>query len=232
MNVIDGRTLASCFDVVSKVGRELEIMAGRLESLLKDGIGNDPAFPFVISTDHGHSEWPSRDTEDGWVYTDIAFNLPLKLRGSRRHRADRYIGFQVSMNGDGIAIPGNDEPLLHMFSWGGETPIDFHEENYIGFPFEDVEGSGEDPYEVQANRIMTWSLPGQASRIYSWNYSLRLLTLADESALKRYCVCPALKLLQGTSILDALPDSFLEQGMLVQLPDKAILSGRVQPDAD
>ena len=117
MSAIDGKTLASCFKVVSKAGQELEVMSERLADLLRDAIEGDRALPVTLSQGGSYEEWPSRDSDDGWVSTDIAFNLPLQLRGSGRRPVDRYVGFQISMMGDGTAIPGNDEPLLHMFSW-------------------------------------------------------------------------------------------------------------------
>jgi hypothetical protein len=227
VNAIDGGTLSSCFAIVSKAGQELNVMMERLENLLKDGIERNKSFPYAICTTHAHSDWPSRDSEDEWVCTDAAFNLPLKLKGSRRRSPDRYVGFQISLLGKGIAIPGNREPLLHVYSWAGDAPIDFEDDNYIGFPFEDVEDGDDGRYQVKAERLMAWPMAGDPTSARSWNYSLRLLALRTEEDLHSYCVAPALKLLGKSAIDEALPDAFLNSGALVRLPDKLILSGEI-----
>lgn len=215
MSAIDGKTLASCFDVASKAGQELEAMSDRLAELLKNAINSDRSQPFVSAHDGGYEEWPERSGGQGWVCTDSAFNLPLKPSGRGRRSVDRYVGFQISMTGDGIDIPGNSEPLLHLFCW--DEPIDFDGNWYLGFHVDPE--SDDTQFEIRDERLMLWYPDEQESPGF-WNYSLRLLGLRDEDALRKYCVEPVLKLLKGQAVTEALPNAFLESEVLVKLPNK------------
>ena len=151
-----------------------------------------------------------------WVYTDFVWSLPLKSVGRGKTKTKRYLGYQISMFGDGIAIPGNLEPLLHVFCWGDAVNFD-NGEGYAGFPFED-------PLEVVDGRLCVWDIPEVTDwSKHSWMYSLRLTALNSPDDLKKYVVEPVLALLKGIDPVTALPDDWLG-GVLVRYPAKEQLS--------
>jgi len=197
--VVDGAALASCFKVVSSCGSEIEAMSDSLINLLAEAISeknNNRPLPCAISDKHFSSY--SMD-DSSWVCTDIAYNLPLKNVGKRKTLA--YLGFQISMAGAGIAAPGNNEPLVHVFLW--KVPVDFNE-FFMGFPLEK-----DDKIRVLDNLLIEWT-PEEEIEKWSdreWLFSLRLTSLNSSEDLKRCIVDPALALLRGETVLSALPSS-------------------------
>jgi len=196
---IDGKTLAQCFEMVAKSGSELEGLITALKNLLVEKLekkGNE--WPFVQAGDFQYSD---RLDDSGWVYTDVSYSLPLKSRGKGKKLAECYLGFQISMYGDGIAVPGQDaEPLLHVFCWG--DPVNIADENYMGFPL-----CKDETLNILEGRLLTWgAMNSQQWNSCSWTYSLKLLGLNNADDLKRYVIDPAFALLAGEEVGKSLPD--------------------------
>ncbi len=214
MSEISGSTVSSAFSFAGKFGEEIDAMSSRLSELLREAIDKDRPGGLVSAPDtSGYDDWPSRDGTGGWISTDSAFNLPLKPKGKGRHSVDSYTGFQVSISGDGARIPGTEEePLIHMFCWDGSLNFDDY---YLGFPLGDPD---EYPFVVEDGKAVIWTY--KEERPQTRNYSLRLLKLANEADLQKYCVAPTLALLNGKSVADALPDEFLRDRILVKLPER------------
>ena len=115
--------------------------------------------------------------------------------------------------GDGIAIPGNSEPLLHLYSW--VNACDFNEADYIGFP---LEVDKDEPFKIINDRLLVWdSLELSEWNKCQWAYSLRLMSLNSPEDLKKHVIKPMLALLGGADVLSALPDSL---PALVKYPEK------------
>ena len=199
MMTIDGKTLAQCFEMVAKSGSELEGLITALKNLLVEKLekkGHE--WPFVLAGDFQSSD--CHDDSD-WVYTDVSYSLPLKSRGQGKKLAERYLGFQISMLGDGIAVPGQDsEPLLHVFCW--EHAVDFDDGYYLGFPLE-----RDDTFDVLEGRLLTWgTMDSRQWNSCAWAYSLKLLVLNNSDDLKKYVIDPAFALLTGLDVAKALPE--------------------------
>jgi hypothetical protein len=184
---IQGRILSECFTLVSNCGSELEKLRKELEIKLVDKIEAEKQdLPYSIS---GSTRWSNQMDESGWVYTDTACCIPLKLAGKGRRRTEKYLGFQISMAGpgigDGIENPvfQNPEPLLHVIFWN--DAIDFPS-IYMGFP---LETDDENDFQVKG-RLIRWS-GGEG-----WNYSLRLTKLNSSEDLEKYVINPAIELLK------------------------------------
>lgn len=215
MSGINGKTLASCFEMVSRCGTELEGLRDTLSNMLEAALANasSVAMPCVISDD---GIWDERMDDSGWVYTDIGFSLPLKKKGKGNKSTERYLGFQISMVGDGIAIPENSEPLLHVFFWS--VPCSFEDDEYVGFPYSE----GQDyPFEVMGNRLLMWEdKDSDGWTRHEWTYSLRLMDLNSADDLRKQVVEPALALIKGATPAEALHDGV--RG-LVRYPAKDLL---------
>lgn len=197
---IDGKTLAQCFEMVAKSGSELEGLITSLKNMLVEKFEkNGNEWPFALAGDFQYSD---RLDESGWVYTDVSYSLPLKSRGKRK--AECYLGFQISMHGEGIAVPGQDaEPLLHVFCW--DDPVNIAAENYMGFPL-----YKDETLNIREGRLLTWGAKdSQHWNSCSWTYSLKLLALNNADALEKYAVDPAFALLTGEDVVKALPDDLV-----------------------
>jgi hypothetical protein len=202
MTIVDGKTISDCFALIARCGTELEGLKDALGNLLSEQLKTKNASPFVLAGNLQIDDRFAAGNNSAWVYTDSACSFPLKSKGKRR--TEGYLGFQISMAGDGIAILGNAEPLLHIFF--REVPVDFDDGDYIGFPL-DVEES----HKITNDRLLNWS-EGQ------WTYSLRLMSINSIEDLNKYVVEPALALLSGENVIDALPDEWLGK-TLIRYPD-------------
>lgn len=213
MMTIDGKTLAQCFEMVAKSGSELDGLITALKNMLVEKLektGN--VWPFVLAGDFQYSD---RLDDSGWVYTDVTYSLPLKSKGKGKKLAESYLGFQISMHGDGIAVPGQDpEPLLHVFSWG--DPMNIADENYMGFPL-----CKDETLNVIEGRLLTWgTMDSQQWNSCSWTYSLKLFELNNADDLQKYIIDPAFALLTGEDVIKALPDG---SAPFVRYPSKGEL---------
>ena len=175
-----------------------------------------PTLPCVVV---GEAIRDDRTADSGWVVTDQASSLPLKSKGKGNKGVEGYLGFQISMTGDGIAIPGNKEPLLHVFYW--EDPCDFKDEYYAFFPYLHDD---ETPFEILHSRLMFWGdLANTAWNERGWTFSLRLTTLNSPEDLRKFVIAPAMALLRCEDVRKALPDSWLDE-TLVCYPTVASLA--------
>jgi len=217
MTTVDGKTLAHCFSFVTACGKELNGLHDMLANMLVERITERrESLPFVLA---GKAIIDSRMDDSEWICTDIAFSLPLKAAGRGKKSAEQYVGYQISMAGDGIAIPGSEEPLLHVFCWG--SPCDFTSGYYAGFPHVNDD---EDPYEIVCDRLMLWgSRKSSEWNKRSWCYSLRLVALNSQDDLQAYVVDPVVALLMGSEVIAALPDDWLGAA-LVRYPTINVLA--------
>ena len=133
--VVDGAALASCFKVVSSCGSEIDTMSDSVLNLFTNAFSeeDDKLKPRPCALNGKHFSSYCMD-DFGWVCTDIAYSLPLKNKAKKYTKTLAYLGFQISMTGTGIAAPGNNEPLVHVFLW--KEPVDFVNDN-MGFPLEE-----------------------------------------------------------------------------------------------
>ena len=78
MNNIHGSTIADCFDVVSRCGKEVNLLLDILASNLKNEFSlNQKNIPCSIS----ESEKPvisKLEDDSGWVWVSSSISLPLK----------------------------------------------------------------------------------------------------------------------------------------------------------
>jgi hypothetical protein len=217
MTTVNGNTLAGCFSLVAACGKEINGLHDMLANMLVERFTErKESLPCVLA---GKAINDARMDDSEWVCTDTAFSLPLKAAGRGKKCAEQYVGYQISMSGDGIAIPGNAEPLLHVFCWG--SPCDFTSEYYAGFPHVNDD---EDPCEIVCDRLMLWGSRNSTEwNKRSWCYSLRLVALNSQDDLKTYVVDPALALLMGGEVVKALPDSWLGAA-LICYPTREVLA--------
>ena len=204
----DGAVLAKIFETAARFGTEINALTDMLCDLFSKEIPNTkPSLKCCIAGDP-KVKW--RPDDSSWVCTDVAFNIPLiantkrktePANTKRKAEPDMYIGFQISLARDGIAIPGNEKPLLHVFFWDVAADFDGY---YTSFPMgEDEPASG---LEVVENRILVWA--DEASNDWAarqWTFSLQLTSLNSKADLQKCIIAPSIALLSGKPILEALP---------------------------
>lgn len=201
MQVINGEGLSKAFRLVAECGKEINGLRDLLASMIMKALANASAdLPCLPVGDPG---WEPGMDETQTVYTDWLMTLPLKPKGRGKKVVDRYLAFQVSMMGSGCDLPGNQEPLLHVYCWG--TAPSFMTNNYMGFPFD---SNYEETVDVVGNRFILWGgVPlSPARNDQGWAYSLRLVGLNTPGDLDLHVIKPTIALLQGTDVAKALPE--------------------------
>jgi len=206
MNTIDGKTVSECFSLVSRFGKEIYALKDALENLLTEQITDCKTLPCVLA---GYAKNDDRLDENKWVYTDVVCSIPLKTKGKRK--VERYIGFQISMTGDGINLAGNKEPLLHVFCWA--CPVNF-EEFYIKYPIEEIEDDPENRFKIIDERLVLWGGQDEEWSEREWVYSLRLISINSMDDLKKYVVIPVLGLLKNENVREVLSDEWFDKALI------------------
>jgi hypothetical protein len=197
-NTLNGATLTKCFNLVSMAGKEINALYESLSNLLIAGIELSSC-PISIYKG-GAKDYYEMDNNE-WIQTDIAWNLPLTSRARINAKAERYLSFQISLVGEGMAAINNDEPLLHMSLW--DSPVDFENER-MGFPI-DIKNKP----VLRENALIDWGTGDRKDWTKQvWTFSLRLMSLNSREDLEKYVVNPAIALLRGEDIRKSLPLDF------------------------
>lgn len=188
-----GKSISESVSFISTVWAECDLLATLVKQELGSLFGGAP----VSKHFQAEGDWIERfKTDDhGWVYVASAHSLPLIIKPKRSVGA--YLMFQISLAGDGIALVGNDQPLLHVGFWN--EAVDF-EEFWMGFPLEE-----EPAAYLDEGALFRWPVPGKD--FTWWTYSLRLEEINNVQDVWKMIVEPVKALLLGESVSDALPQT-------------------------
>ncbi|MBS3904674.1 MAG: hypothetical protein KGZ39_05055 [Simkania sp.] len=213
MHHVDGKTVTQCFEVVSRVGSEIEALSLMLKDMLNNALKDNNSSPYVLA---GSDEYDEQYDESGWVCTDMACSFPLKSIGKGKKNIERYIGFQISLLGNHIKFQDSNEPLLHVFCWG--DACSFEENNYLGFP---LVIQDDESFNIINDRLLLWDSEDLSQWNKSaWTFSLRLIALNSPDDLMNHIIKPVFALLNGQDVILALHDNL---PALLKYPQKEIL---------
>ncbi len=198
MKITDGDTnLIRAFELVSQCWLEVTELAKTLDELFEEKLWKLPP-DFEMKYD-GNSVVEYRTDESDYLFTDLAKSFPLKKKfSSKSAPPDMYIGYQVSLLGDGI-FPDVKAPLIHVFFW--ECKADFNDFYFSFPPREDSSPS------LDSSRLFVWgeSEPSKWTE-RQWSFSIKLTDMNNRQNLLNSVVEPALSLLGRASAKVALPD--------------------------
>lgn len=187
-------TLADCFSVVSKSGTQIDA----LNSLLVEQTINSLAkHNNLVCLDEIDEEYINDDS--GWVCIGSIKSIPLKTKGKRKPQ--RFINFQISLAGDYIGYPKNNNPLVYISLW--ECRASFSNEVYMSLPLTSLNS-----FEVHGNKIVLWKTQEDESWLqHEWTFAVHLEKINSISDMNENVIQPLIKLVTGTCIDDALPDT-------------------------
>ena len=203
-----GNSLILCFEAISSYGKEIDALSETLGELLVKNLGTSSLPCKVIDK----LKYDNRMSDTGWVCTDVASSLPLMGKHRRKKKPELYLGFQISVAGDGVSFHGNNEPLIHVNFW--ENAVDFDQESYMHYPLEEA--------QIKNNRLLFWNHETEGWNKDEWTFSIRLLTLDSSQALIDRVIHPAIALLRGEEITKALPDDLI--GLVIYSDERVIRS--------
>ena len=188
----DGDTWVKCIRLVSDAFNEVNALIDSIDELFLEELSPPGKFDRPVQA----SDWKdgSGADESGWVDINYAAYLPIKPRGSGNKSTSAYIGYQLSMIGDGIKLEGNDQPLLHVFLMRDEPEIEDGQVLSLA-----VERVGDLDYmPVDTGYLLApGGLYSEDWRKQEWFFSVRLVGLESVDDLKRFVVSPAIALLEG-----------------------------------
>lgn len=194
----EGKQLVECVRAVAAYAAEISSLCDTLDELLAKELGRT-VLPCRVA---GGVVYDDRMDENGWVYTDIVRSLPLMGKTLRNARAEMYLSYQISLMGNGMTFPGNDEPLLHVCLWADKLNFDEDEPQYMGFPL-----TAYPNLFLQDCRLVRWGKPNGDWKSSQWTFSLRLLSLDSSQALLDRIIRPAIALICDEPVKTALPDT-------------------------
>jgi hypothetical protein len=184
--VIDGASLAKCIKLVDDLGKEINALNDTLREMLLDRIKDDSwCIEAKIDVD--------RYTDSGWLCSDWAVSFPLKE--PRKKEATRYFGYQISLIGDGMSVPGNNEPMLHVFLWG--VAAGFKDDQYsFSFP---LENDSDEPWCLRNGVLIDWCC-GEDAKSWAeqqWTFTLPLVALNSREHLEERIINLSMELLRA-----------------------------------
>ncbi|WP_313474830.1 hypothetical protein [Stutzerimonas kunmingensis] len=183
-----GNQISASFEYVTKVGQEVD----NLSTLVTEEINrmlSEPDLARLFASEHWSND--TRNSDNQWVSTDVIYDIPLIIKPKRS--ASMYLGFQISLAGDGIATGGNRLPLIHVFCWA-YGPAEFPGCAMI-FPLE--------PGEQLLDSGLLFVFEDRPGAPRSWAYSVELAQVNTLDDVARLILQPMRKLLLGAEALEA-----------------------------
>ena len=131
----------------------------------------------------------------------LASSLPLIMRNKKKKEfTGGWLNYQISLAGDGVPLREDGTPfgaVLHVAHWACEFAFEY--DAFVGFP-----ATAWQPWETRGQRLLWWE-ESESHFGAEWTYTLDLSQLNDEAALLEAIVKPAIALLRGTALDEALP---------------------------
>ncbi len=201
MEAVNGKDIVCCFNTVNQIWDEIELMADRLTTLLRKAIADSD----LHVDENEEVDYAEFDDDHCGVCTGMIKTIAVKS-GGRKKSPDLFFGFQVSLAGNLIGIPGNEEPVLYMIK--SSENFDFGK-GWIGFPL--CEQDDDDiNFSVENNIVLKWE--------DTLAFGVKLLSLNGEKDLITHCVDPLISLHSGKSIVEAFGEHPSE--IIVRFPPK------------
>ncbi len=212
-----GSSISRSIKLISQAATEIDSLSDLLKERFDEEILNESFEKYRSVADHSHWDGDTNTDENGWVYYDISYSIPLKLKG--RKKAAGYLSFQISLCDEGHAAMDNQEPLFHVIWW--KEPVEFEEGAYMGFPMGD---EGDLLPELLNKRLFFWE--NEDNGIDEWTFSVFLTSLNTLNDITKKIIEPVTSLLNADNVEEAL--SCLEVEGLVSYQKVDGLAGQYQ----
>lgn len=192
------RILRSC-ELAESIWMQVEDLSNALIAMTEAALENQ-AFANVQAA--GPVRQSPQPSASGWTYMGNAITFPLMQKKRRKLVPTAWLSYQISVFGSGIP-PMHDRgqesvgPVVHVSFWHAATDFD-DTAMHVAFP------PAWDDYELKHRRLLAWDSE-ETDQFPQWTFSLRLLSLHSEDALRLSIIGPVQALLAGTAVDLALP---------------------------
>ena len=195
------KIIRSC-ELVESVWVQVQDMTHALNSMIDTALKKNH---FDTLQPVGKSHTTYGYTRSRWSSTDSATSFPVQEKRRRRTKApDAWINYQVSVFGTGIPpLAGDDDnsigPVVHVSYWQLATNMN-EEGTGMGFPLEQGD------WDIADQRLIVWNSSDEGKPLH-WTFTIRLLDLNSEDALRSSILEPLRMLIAGDPPALALPDN-------------------------
>lgn len=195
------RIVRSC-ELVDGVWSQVQELCNSLTAMTATTLENGD-FESLRSAGAWTGDWD--EAPSGWGSTGYAMRFPVAEKRRRKATVDGWINFQVSVFGGGIPPlqGGHAEsvgPVIHVSFW--QVQIDFRESGmFVEFPL-----TLDEYLQVRSERLLYWDALNDGT-LPQWTFTIRLLDLNSEDALRRAIIEPIQALLKNVEPAVALPDT-------------------------
>jgi hypothetical protein len=144
-------------------------------------------------------------TDSGWTTSAYGISFPVMEKKRRKLVPTAWINYQISVFGSGIPrLKGVSQesigPVIHVSFWHLET--DFDDPGvFVEFP-----SAWDEEWEIRDERLLYWESE-KDGQLPQWTFSIRLLDLTSEDALRTCIIKPVRALLAGEQAAAALPST-------------------------
>jgi hypothetical protein len=193
------KIVRSC-ELVDNVWMQVEELSNALSALTVSAIENSE---FENLQKAGSPVSAHQRSGSGWTTSAYGISFPLMEKKRRKATPTAWINYQLSVFGAGIPPLDNagqqsTGPLMHVSFWNLGT--DFDDPGlYVEFP------PAWDDWEIKDDRLLFWKSEN-GGPFPQWTFSVSLLSLNNEDALRECVIKPVRALLGGTQTSAALPD--------------------------
>lgn len=195
------KIVRSC-ELVESVWAQVQELCNSLSAMTVTALDNGEFEGFRSA---GAWTWDWDQTPSGWGSTAYVMGFPVVEKRRRKTTVDGWINFQVSVFGSGIPpLKGiateSLGPVIHVSFWQIQT--NFRDPGtFIEFP-----GTLDDYLQVKDKRLLFWDVDGDGA-FPQWTFTIRLLDLDSEDALRKSIIDPIKVLLKTMEPVGALPDA-------------------------
>ncbi|QBE62058.1 hypothetical protein [Pseudoduganella lutea] len=196
-----GTKIVRSFELVESIWSQVQELTNSLSAMTEAALEKGE-FGQLRSAGPWREAWD--ETASGWGSTKYAMSFPAAGKRRRNDTIDAWINYQISLFGSGIpplvgATQESLGPVVHVSFWHYET--DFLESGfYVEFP-----SAWDDSTEIKESRLLFWDSEKEG-QLPQWTFSIRLLDLNSEDALRKSIIEPVRALLSGSQPALALPE--------------------------
>ncbi|ANI15991.1 hypothetical protein A9C11_19320 [Pseudomonas citronellolis] len=189
-----GQAISSGFKFVSQVGEECEALANVLKQELDDLFVHGP-----LKDMYRLENWSSSYNTKGWIYSDMAWSLPLVPKRRGKPKVAAHLSFQISLLCSDPEAGSSPEPLLHINFW--EPSVSFRNDEFMGFPMTSLSCELQPRLRDGTARLLRWDADDHDGW---WTYTLRLAEVRSLEDVRKLISVPVGQLLGNTTAGEAM----------------------------
>jgi len=185
-------------ELVEQIWMQVDEMAGALNAMTETALKNNE---FANLRSAGVAKVQYEMSASGWSSTSYGISFPVMRKTRRKSVPAAWLNYQISVLGGGIPQDQDGTksigPVVHVSFWHDRA--DFSDPGlYVEFP------PAWDDCGIEDGRLLVWK-GEETDEFPQWTFSIRLLHLNNEEALRKSIIDPVKALLAGAQAATALP---------------------------